>query len=172
MPVKQDYYEMLGVAKSATPDDIKKAYREMALKFHPDRVPVEQKKAAEEKFKGLSEAYAVLSDSTKRDLYDRYGHSGIDQKYAQEDIFSGADFSSIFRDMPSSLRTICGLPAYASLRYSSSFMGMNEYPRCSVTFISSLSFRKSNFFKSAVIISTAFLALTTCGSIFETCTLD
>ena len=62
-------------------------------------MPAEQKKEAEDKFKGISEAYAVLSDSAKRDLYDRYGHSGIDQKYAQEDIFKGADFSSIFREM-------------------------------------------------------------------------
>ncbi|MDD5561456.1 MAG: molecular chaperone DnaJ [Candidatus Omnitrophica bacterium] len=99
MSTKRDYYEILGVTKSASSEDIRRAYREMALKFHPDRVPAEQKKEAEERFKEVSEAYAVLSDSAKRDLYDKYGHSGIDQKYAQEDIFKGADFSSIFREM-------------------------------------------------------------------------
>jgi molecular chaperone DnaJ len=99
MSSKRDYYEILGISKNASAEDIRKSYREMALKFHPDRVPVEQKKEAEERFKEVSEAYAVLSDSAKRDLYDKYGHSGIDQKYAQEDIFKGADFSSIFREM-------------------------------------------------------------------------
>ncbi|MDD5730814.1 MAG: molecular chaperone DnaJ [Candidatus Omnitrophica bacterium] len=99
MSTKRDYYEILGAKKNATLDEIKKAYRELALRFHPDRVPHEQKKEAEEKFKEISEAYAVLSDSQKRALYDQYGHSGIDQKYAYEDIFKGADFNTVFRDM-------------------------------------------------------------------------
>lgn len=99
MSTKRDYYEVLGVQKNASLDEIKKAYRELALRYHPDRVPHEQKKEAEEKFKEISEAYAVLSDSNKRALYDQYGHSGIDQKYAYEDIFKGADFGSVFQDL-------------------------------------------------------------------------
>ncbi|MFH1640659.1 MAG: molecular chaperone DnaJ [Candidatus Omnitrophota bacterium] len=99
MSTKRDYYEILGVKKDSSLDEIKKAYREMALRYHPDRVPHEQKKEAEEKFKEISEAYAVLSDSKKRALYDQYGHAGIDQKYAYEDIFKGADFSSVFEGL-------------------------------------------------------------------------
>ncbi len=101
MSTKRDYYEVLGVKKSASLDEIKKAYREAALRHHPDRVPAEQKKEAEEKFKEISESYAVLSDAQKRALYDQYGHAGIDQKYAYEDIFKGADFSSVFQDLGS-----------------------------------------------------------------------
>jgi len=99
MTTKRDYYEILGLNKSASVDEIKKTYRTLALKFHPDRVPADQKKEAEEKFKEISEAYAVLSDAEKRKMYDQYGHAGIDQRYAQEDIFRGADFSSIFGNM-------------------------------------------------------------------------
>jgi molecular chaperone DnaJ len=99
MSTKRDYYEILGLTKNASLDEIKRAYRQMALRYHPDRVSSEQKKEAEEKFKEISEAYAVLSDSQKRALYDQYGHSGIDQRFTYEDIFKGADFSSIFGDM-------------------------------------------------------------------------
>jgi molecular chaperone DnaJ len=96
--MKRDYYEVLGIQKKASIEEIKKAYRNLALQYHPDRVAPEKKKEAEEKFKEISEAYAVLSDPQKRALYDQYGHTGIDQRYTYEDIFKGADFSSIFRD--------------------------------------------------------------------------
>ncbi|MBU2266222.1 MAG: molecular chaperone DnaJ [Candidatus Omnitrophica bacterium] len=96
MSTARDYYEILGLSKGATVDEVKKAYRQAVMKHHPDRVPPEQKKAAEEKFKEISEAYAVLSDPQKKQLYDQYGHSGIDSRYSTEDIFRGADFSSIF----------------------------------------------------------------------------
>lgn len=98
MAEKRDYYEILGIQKNASVDDIKSAYRRLALKYHPDRNPADRK-GAEEKFKELSEAYAVLSDPQKRAQYDQFGHAGIDSRYTTEDIYRGADFSSIFEDL-------------------------------------------------------------------------
>ena len=72
---KRDYYEVLGVAKNASKDEIKNAYRKLALKYHPDRNP--DNKEAEEKFKEASEAYEVLSDEQKRSQYDQFGHAGM-----------------------------------------------------------------------------------------------
>jgi len=95
---KRDYYEVLGINRDASPDDIKRAYRSLALQYHPDKVAPEKKKEAEEKFKEISEAYAVLSDSNKRAQYDQFGHAGIDASYTYEDIFRGADFSG-FEDI-------------------------------------------------------------------------
>ncbi len=97
MAAKKDYYEVLGVPRNASADEIKSAYRKLALKFHPDRNKAPE---AAERFKEISEAYAVLSDQKKREQYDAYGHAGFDQMYSQEDIFRGADFSDfdeIFR---------------------------------------------------------------------------
>lgn len=96
--MKKDYYEILGVLKTASLADIKKAYRSLALKYHPDRVAEAEKKGAEEKFKEISEAYGVLSDAQKRQMYDQHGHAGIDQNFTAEDIFRGADFSSVFEN--------------------------------------------------------------------------
>ncbi|HTP58418.1 MAG TPA: DnaJ C-terminal domain-containing protein [Spirochaetia bacterium] len=97
MSSKRDYYEILGVKKNATQEELKKAYRELALRYHPDRVSADKKKEAEDTFKEISEAYAVLSDPQKRALYDQYGHSGVDQKFRRpEDIFRGTDFRSVF----------------------------------------------------------------------------
>src|SRR5690606_24754026 len=73
---KRDYYEVLGVNRDAGDDEIKKAYRKLAMKHHPDRNP--DSKAAEEKFKEAKEAYEMLSDPSRREAYDRYGHAGVD----------------------------------------------------------------------------------------------
>ncbi len=96
MAEKRDYYEVLGVPKDSTKDQIKDAYRKLAMQYHPDRNKAPE---AEEKFKEISEAYAVLSDDQKRQQYDTLGHAGFDQRYTEEDIFRGADFNDIFRDM-------------------------------------------------------------------------
>ncbi|HAL87890.1 MAG TPA: molecular chaperone DnaJ, partial [Clostridiales bacterium] len=76
---KRDYYEVLGVDKSASADDIKKAYRKLAMKYHPDRNPGD--KTAEEKFKEVGEAYAVLSDADKKAKYDQFGFAGVDPNF-------------------------------------------------------------------------------------------
>jgi molecular chaperone DnaJ len=96
MAEKRDYYEVLGVSKDASKSEIKDAYRKLAMQYHPDRNKAAD---AEEKFKEISEAYAVLSDDQKRQQYDTLGHAGFDQRYTPEDIFRGADFDSIFRDI-------------------------------------------------------------------------
>ena len=95
MTAKRDYYEVLGVSKTSSIDEIKKQYRKLALKFHPDR---NKSSDAGEHFKEISEAYAVLSDPEKKQLYDQHGHAGVNGKYSSEDIFQGArgDFSDIF----------------------------------------------------------------------------
>jgi molecular chaperone DnaJ len=89
MSAKRDYYEVLGVPKNAGVDEIKAAYRKLAFQYHPDR---NKDPAAAERFKEISEAYAVLSDEKKRAQYDQYGHAGFDRMYSQEDIFRSADF--------------------------------------------------------------------------------
>ena len=73
---KRDYYEVLGVSRTADESELKKAYRKLAMKYHPDRNPDD--KDAEEKFKEANEAYEMLSDADKRAAYDRYGHAGVD----------------------------------------------------------------------------------------------
>src|SRR6266581_3290122 len=106
---KRDYYDVLGVPRGASKDDIKASYRKLALQYHPDR---NKDPGAAEKFKEISEAYAVLSDEEKRGQYDQFGRQGVYEKYNREDIFRGADFDSVFRDLgiggqPGSSRKTC-----------------------------------------------------------------
>lgn len=91
----QDFYQILGVQRGSSKDEIKAAYRKLALQYHPDR---NKDPGAEEKFKQISEAYAILSDDEKRRQYDTYGKEGVYQRYgSEEDIFRGTDFSDVFR---------------------------------------------------------------------------
>ncbi len=92
-----DYYKILGVEKNADSEAIKKAYRKLALKYHPDRNP--NNREAEERFKKISEAYAVLSDTEKRKQYDNFGSDQFSQRYSQEEIFRNFDINQILRDL-------------------------------------------------------------------------
>lgn len=98
---KRDYYDVLGVNRDASDDDIKKAYRKLAMKYHPDRNP--DSKEAEEKFKEGKEAYEILSDSQKRSAYDQFGHAGVDQQAGMGGGAGGfggfGDFADIFSDI-------------------------------------------------------------------------
>lgn len=94
----EDYYKVLGVDKKAPDDEIKKAYRKLALKYHPDRN--QGNKSAEEQFKQISEAYAVLGDAEKRKQYDSFGsQEAFSRNFSQEDIFRGFDLNEILRDI-------------------------------------------------------------------------
>ena len=86
---KRDYYEVLGVSKSATERDIKKAYKKLAMKYHPDRTAGD--KDLEEKFKEIQEAHEVLTDERKRAAYDQYGHAGVDPNRGGGGFGGGAD---------------------------------------------------------------------------------
>jgi curved DNA-binding protein len=92
----EDYYKTLGVNRTANEAEIKKAYRKLAMKYHPDHAKGD--KAAEEKFKKISEAYAVLSDKEKRQEYDTFGSEGFRQRFSQEDIFRGFNVNDILRE--------------------------------------------------------------------------
>ncbi len=91
-----DYYKILGVNRKASNEEIKKAYRKLAMKYHPDHAKGD--KNAEEQFKKISEAYAVLSDKEKRQQYDQFGSAGFHQRYSQEDIFKNFNFADILKE--------------------------------------------------------------------------
>jgi len=103
MSAKRDYYEVLGISKDTQVNEIKSQYRKLALKFHPDR---NKSSEAAEHIKEISEAYAVLSDTKKRQLYDQHGHAGVDGRYSTEDIFRGAGFN--FDDVGSIFENLFG----------------------------------------------------------------
>ncbi|WP_129125217.1 DnaJ C-terminal domain-containing protein [Geomonas oryzae] len=93
---QRDYYEVLGLKKGASVDEIKRAYRKLAVKYHPDKNP--GNKEAEERFKEINEAYAVLSDPQKKEQFDQFGSTNFHQRFSQEDIFRGFNVDDLFRD--------------------------------------------------------------------------
>ena len=133
MAEKRDYYEVLGVEKGATGEDIKKAYRKLALKYHPDRNP--DNKEAEEKFKEAAEAYEVLSDDEKRSRYDQFGHAGVDPNAAGQGPFGGG-FGGFgdFGDLGDIFGSFFGGGASRSARQNGPRRGENVGVRLELTF--------------------------------------
>jgi len=112
MAEKRDYYEVLGVSKTASEDEIKKAYRKLARQYHPDLHPDDKECA--EKFKEVNEAYEVLSDSTKKARYDQFGHAGVDPSYQGGGYGGGNPFSGGFGDMGDIFESIFGNSGFSS----------------------------------------------------------
>ena len=116
----KDYYQILGVSRDASLEEIKRAYRRLALKYHPDKNPGD--KEAEERFKEINEAYAVLSDPEKRRQYDLFGAEGFRQRFSEEDIFRGFDIGDLLKDLGFStsdiFSTIFGGGRRGRVRYS------------------------------------------------------
>ena len=114
---KDDYYELLGVSRDASANDLKKAYRKLAVQYHPDKNPGDKK--AEEKFKQISEAYDVLKDSEKRQRYDQFGHAAfkgggggttsVDPFEMFREAFSGGGFGTIFEEFLGGLKPFLGI---------------------------------------------------------------
>lgn len=154
MATKRDYYEVLGVEKSATKDEIKKAYRKLAVKYHPDRNPGD--KEAEEKFKEATEAYEVLSDDQKRPVYDQYGHAGLDGMggggfsggfggshafHDFQDIFGGGGLGDIFERIFGGGGGFSGFSGFSGGRSSYSGPAQGDSLRYDLT----ISFKESVF---------------------------
>ena len=135
MADKRDYYEVLGVSKGASDSEIKSAFRKMAMKYHPDRNPDD--KEAEEKFKEVNEAYGILSDPEKKNLYDQYGHAGVDPNsgFGGGGFGGGFDFSDIFSGMfGGGFGGFGGFGGGQQRRYNGPRKGQDLQARISITF--------------------------------------
>lgn len=131
---KRDYYEVLGVSKDASADDIKKAYRKMAMKYHPDRNPGD--KEAEEKFKEVGEAYEVLSDADKKARYDQYGFAGVDPNFGGGSGFGGGGFGGFgdFSDLGDIFGDFFGGGGRRASQQNAPRRGENVMSRLELTF--------------------------------------